>query len=84
MVHGPWTSLYLYNPMVGGPWVGLPNRHYITKTRGGQPCDSIMLLCPAPAIRKAFTKRFGQNLAFKLQNMPWGDSMPNRPSKQTS
>ena len=47
-----------------------PTLHY--KTKGGQPCDSIMTLRSAPTIRGAFTKGFGQNLGFKPQNLPWG------------
>ena len=62
------ASLYLYNPMVHGPWVGW---HYITKL-GGQPCDSIILFAPRARNSLNFTTKFGQNLGFEPQNMPWG------------
>jgi len=29
--------LYLYNPMVHGPWVDIYNQHYITKLRADKP-----------------------------------------------
>ena len=69
--------------MVCGPWVGLSSRHYITRL-GWKTLWLYHTFMPCTRNSRSFTTRLGQNFGFEPQNMPWGDSMPNRPPTQTS
>ena len=58
LIHFSYTlraSLYLYNPMVHGPWVDLSSRHYITKMRDDNPLTHLQSSRSVPTHRGVFT-----------------------------
>jgi len=46
--------LYLYNPMVHGPWVDLYSRHYITKLRVDKPMAHLQAMRSVPTKCRVF------------------------------
>ena len=69
--------------MVHRPWVGLSSWNYIKKW-GRTTLWLYYKFARYAHNSRRFYKILGQNLGFKPQNMPWGDSMPNKPLTQTS
>lgn len=58
-----------------------PTLHY--KNEGVQPSDSLTIFILHAHNSWSLYNRLTQNLGFKLQNLPWGDPMSNRPPPQT-
>jgi len=75
------ASLYLYNPMVRGPWVDLYSRHYNNKINGRQPYDSLTNYALHAQKMRSFyigIAIFDQNLGSKPQDFTWGVSRPTK------